>query len=85
MITATFPALVQRFFTERLLQQRHVSPHTIASYRDAFRLLLRFASARRGTSPSALRTDDLDRLSSAPFLTTSKGPAAIVLGPAIPA
>ena len=60
MITATFQALVQRFFTERLLQQRKASPHTIASYRDTFRLLLRFASAQRGTSPSALRTDDLD-------------------------
>ena len=60
MITAPFQALVQRFFTERLLQQRQASPHTIASYRDTFRLLLRFASAQRGTSPSALRTDDLD-------------------------
>ncbi len=60
MITATFQALLQRFFTERLLQQRQASPHTIASYRDTFRLLLRFASAHRGTSPSALRTEDLD-------------------------
>ncbi|SRR5712692_213232 len=59
MITASFPALVQRFFTERLLQQRQASPHTIASYRDTFRLLLRFASEQRRTSPSALSTDDL--------------------------
>jgi integrase/recombinase XerD len=58
MIAASFPALLQRFFTERLLQQRQASPHTIAGYRDTFRLLLRFASARRGTGPSALKTED---------------------------
>jgi len=42
MSTATLPALLQSFFTERLLTQRQVSSHTIASYRDTFRLLLRF-------------------------------------------
>ena len=38
MISATFPALLQSFFTERLLRQRNASPHTIAGYRDSFRL-----------------------------------------------
>ena len=76
MITATFPALVQRFFTERLLQQRHASPHTIASYRDAFRLLLRFASEQRGTSPSALRTEDLDPSFIGAFLDHLEGTRA---------
>ena len=32
--------LLQAFFTERLARQRDASPHTIASYRDSFRLLL---------------------------------------------
>jgi site-specific recombinase XerD len=40
-----FPELVQRFFTEHLATQRNLSPHTIAAYRDSFRLLLRFLSA----------------------------------------
>ena len=40
---ATLPALVQSFFMDRLMQQRQASPHTIASYRDTFRLLLQFA------------------------------------------
>jgi len=31
-------ALIERFFTQRLMQQKRVSPHTIASYRDTFRL-----------------------------------------------
>jgi integrase/recombinase XerD len=41
MIAASFQSLVQGFFTERLLRQRQASPHTIAGYRDTFRLLLR--------------------------------------------
>ncbi len=39
--------LIERFFTERLIRQRNVSPNTIASYRDTFRLLFTFAAARR--------------------------------------
>ncbi len=61
MTAATsFPGLLQAFFTDRLLQQRHASPHTIASYRDAFRLLLRFAQQRLGKAPCALTLEDLD-------------------------
>ena len=36
----TLPALLESFFTQRLMAQRQASPHTIASYRDTFRLLL---------------------------------------------
>ena len=43
---ANLPALLQSFFTTRLMTQRKVSPHTIASYRDTFRLLLQFAQKR---------------------------------------
>jgi integrase/recombinase XerD len=38
--------LIERYFTERLMRQRNVSPYTIASYRDTFRLLFTFAQAR---------------------------------------
>jgi len=58
MIAASFPSLLQRFFTERLLQHRQVSPHTIASYRDTFRLLLRFAADRLHRAPSAMKIED---------------------------
>ena len=34
MSTPTFPILLERFFTQRLMQQREASAHTIASYRD---------------------------------------------------
>jgi site-specific recombinase XerD len=60
MSTATLPALLQSFFTERLLTQRQVSNHTIASYRDTFRLLLRFVQTERHKRPSELNLADLD-------------------------
>jgi site-specific recombinase XerD len=54
------PKLIERFFTERLIRQRHASPHTIESYRDTFRLLLKFAQARLHIQPSNLDLRDLD-------------------------
>lgn len=60
MTDSTFPSLLQRFFTDRLLNQLGASPHTVASYRDVFRLLLRFAEEQLGRSPSELRVEDLD-------------------------
>ncbi len=56
----TVSALLQPFFTDRLVGQRNASPHTIASYRDTFRLLLQFAQRRLRTPPSALTLEDLD-------------------------
>jgi integrase/recombinase XerD len=61
---SSFQSPVQRFFTDRLLKQLGASPHTVAAYRDAFRLLLQFASEHLGRPPSELRMEDLD----APFL-----------------
>lgn len=57
---ADFPGLLEAFFTDRLMRQRQASPHTIASYRDTFRLLLEFVSPRLKKAPSALLLDDLD-------------------------
>ena len=39
--TIAFPTLLETFFTDRLVRQKRASPHTIASYRDTFSLLLR--------------------------------------------
>ncbi len=64
MISASFPSLLQSFFTDRLLRQRQPSPHTVAGYRDCFRLLLQFAKEQLGKSPSQIRIEDLD----APFI-----------------
>jgi site-specific recombinase XerD len=57
---ANLPALLESFFTIRLMTQRKVSPHTIASYRDTFRLLLQFAQKRLRKAPSQLALRDMD-------------------------
>lgn len=59
-----FPELLQAFFTERLVRQRKASPETVAGYRDAFRLLLRFAAKRLKKEPSKLALEELH----APFI-----------------
>lgn len=69
MNTSTLPALLQRFFTDRLTAQLQASPNTIAGYRDTFRLLLRFASLRRNRPPTKLRIEDIDSALIGDFLT----------------
>jgi len=66
--TVNFPTLLQSFFTQRLMQQRRASPHTIGSYRDSFRLLLQFAQARVGKPPSQLAFEQIDAPLIAAFL-----------------
>lgn len=51
---------LQAFFSDRLAQQRLASQHTIASYRDTFRLLLAYIRDRTGKGPSHLDFEDLD-------------------------
>jgi site-specific recombinase XerD len=55
-----FGVLLERFFTQRLMQQRQASAHTIASYRDTFKMLLQFVQKRLRKAPSALALDDID-------------------------
>ena len=57
---STLAPTLQAFFTDRLIRQRHASGHTIAAYRDTFRLLLAFAEQQTGSTPSRLRIADLD-------------------------
>jgi site-specific recombinase XerD len=59
-----FPILLESFFMDRLMRQRQASPHTIASYRDTFRLLMQYAQQRLCKTPSQLIMPDLDT----PFL-----------------
>ena len=57
---ASFAPLLERFFTQRLMQQRQASPHTIASYRDTFRQLLAFVQRRVHTPPSRLAFEQVE-------------------------
>lgn len=69
MKTHALSAYLQRFFTERLGAQMKASPNTVASYRDTFRLLLRYAADRRKKEPTALQISDIDADLVAEFLT----------------
>ena len=51
-VARTFPALLEAFFAERLIRQRQASPHTLASYRDTFCLLLAYAQQKLRKAPS---------------------------------
>ena len=56
----SFAALLERFFTQRLMQQRGASPHTISSYRDTFRQFLKFVQQRLHKPPSHLHFQEID-------------------------
>lgn len=66
-MSALAPAL-EAFFTDRLINQKRASRHTIAAYRDAFRLLLAFAQDTTGKAPSRLEFEDLDAPTIGAFL-----------------
>jgi len=66
--TSNFPGLLEGFFTQRLLQQKQASTHTIASYRDTFRLLFRFTEKRLHKTPSRLTLEEIDAPLVAAFL-----------------
>ena len=57
---SSLATLLERFFTQRLMTQRQVSPHTIASYRDTFRLFFQFARRRTKKAPGELAFSDVD-------------------------
>ena len=58
--TDPLPRLIQGFFCERLQNQRQMSPCTVASYRDTFRLLLKFTERETDRAPDRQRLQDLD-------------------------
>jgi integrase/recombinase XerD len=56
----TLAPTLEAFFTSRLINEKGASPHTIAAYRDTFRLLLGFAHTHTGKPPSKLEIEHLD-------------------------
>jgi integrase/recombinase XerD len=66
-MTSLAPTL-EAYCTDRLIRQRRASPHTIASYRDTFRLLLGYIHRTAGTPPSRLEITDLDAATVGAFL-----------------
>jgi site-specific recombinase XerD len=52
--------VLRRYFCEYLVSQRDLSPRTIGSYRDTFKLLLAFLERRYRITPDVVCVDDLD-------------------------
>src|SRR5664279_4615331 len=67
-VVSALAPLLQAFFTDRLVSQRGASGHTIAAYRDTFRLLLVFTAARTGKQPHRLDIAEIDAPLIAAFL-----------------
>jgi integrase/recombinase XerD len=65
---STLAPTMQAFFTHRLIGQRHASPHTVAAYRDTFRLLLGYTQQQLGRQPCQLEIPDIDAPLIAGFL-----------------
>lgn len=68
-MTPRLAPILQAFFTTRLTSQYGASPHTVAAYRDTWRLLLRYAAQTTGTAPAALDLSQLDSHMITGFLT----------------
>ena len=64
-----FPGLMRAFFYEWLVEQRNASIHTVRSYRDAWRLFLRFVAARQGKKVAMIKLADLTAGEVAAFLS----------------
>lgn len=58
-MTALAPT-IQAFFVTRLGRELDASPHTVDSYRHAFRLLLAYAKTQTGKEPATLDLADLN-------------------------
>jgi site-specific recombinase XerD len=67
-MTAIAPTL-QRWFVQRLASEQHVSPHTVAGYRDSIRLLVTYIHDHHGHRPTDLDFEHLDPATIGAFLT----------------
>jgi len=75
-----FPQLLHAFFHDWLVQQRNVSHHTVLSYRDSWRLFLRFVAARKATSVAKLQLTDLTAGEVLAFLQHAEQERKVTIG-----
>lgn len=58
-VVSTLPQLLHGYFQDWLIQQRNLSSHTVISYRDTWRLLLRFVAEQRQWAVAKIRMDQI--------------------------
>jgi site-specific recombinase XerD len=76
----SFPNLLHAFFHDWIGQQRNLSHHTVLSYRDTWRLFLRFVSQRKNRTVAALSLPDLDATEVLAFLQHLEDERKICIG-----
>src|SRR5271169_5978002 len=72
--------LLHAFFYEWMGQQRNLSRHTVLSYRDTWKLLLRFVSERKRREITALSLSDLDAAEVLAFLQHLENDRKVSIG-----
>lgn len=80
MKPASFPYLLHSFFHDRLGQQRNLSHHTVMSYRDTWRLLLRFVGERSRKPVASVTLSDLDANAVLAFLQNLEEVRKVCIG-----
>lgn len=75
-----FPTLLHAFFYEWMVQQRNASVHTIRSYRDTWRLYLRFVARRRKKTVAQLTLADLTATEVKAFLQYTENERGDTIG-----
>ena len=74
------PRLLQEFFYSHMLEQRNLSAHTVRSYRDTWRLFLRFSATRRKRSVATLVLGDLTAAMVGAFLQQCEQERKVTVG-----
>ena len=80
MKTEILPSLLRRFFHDWMGHQRNLSPQTVTSYRDSWRLFLRFVSQHRGRPVARLRLEDLTEIEVLAFLRYIENTKSVSIG-----
>ena len=75
-----FPGLLHAYFYERLVQQCNVSAHTVRSYRDTWRLFLRFVAARHKRAVAGITLAELTAAEVLAFLQHSEVERGVSIG-----
>lgn len=60
MRTNDFQSLLQRFFLERLINQQKVSNHTIQSYKDTFRIFLKYLNEEHSIKADMVKMESMN-------------------------
>jgi len=75
-----FPQLLHAFFHDWLVQQRNTSHHTVLSYRDSWRLFLRFVATRKNKAVARLSLPDLTAADVLAFLQHTEQKRHVSIG-----